>query len=113
MTMPPLVDALVAGLLVIGAAFALIGSFGLARLSDFFKRVHGPTKATTLGVGSVLSASSLYFSVREGGLSLHELLIAVFLALTAPISAHLAVKAALHLNPAARPPAPDDETRVC
>jgi multicomponent K+:H+ antiporter subunit G len=89
-------DALIAALLVIGAVFALVGSWALARLSDFYKRLHGPTKATTLGVGGVLLASAAYFSARSGALSLHELLITLFVFLTAPISAHLLVKAALH-----------------
>jgi multicomponent K+:H+ antiporter subunit G len=107
--MTVLVDALVASLLLIGGGFALIGSFGFARLSDFFMRVHGPTKATTLGVGSVLAASSLHFSVAAPGLSLHELLIAGFLVLTAPMSAHLVVKAALHLNSARPEAAPEED----
>jgi multicomponent K+:H+ antiporter subunit G len=107
--MTGLADALVAGLLLAGGGFALIGSFGFARLSDFFMRVHGPTKATTLGVGSVLAASSLHFSVAAPGLSLHELLVAGFLVLTAPMSAHLVVKAALHLRRAAEPPAPPED----
>ena len=46
-------------LLVTGAAFALIGGVALVkRFFDFFKRLHGPTKATTLGVGGVLLASA-------------------------------------------------------
>ena len=71
------VDWIVAVLLVGGAAFALIGSYGLAKLSDFYKRLHGPTKASTLGVGCVLIASMLYFTFRADstGVSLHELLI--------------------------------------
>jgi multicomponent K+:H+ antiporter subunit G len=96
-TLPLWADALIAALLVVGAAFALVGSWGLAKLGDFYKRLHGPTKATTLGVGGVLIASAVYFSVRDGSLSLHELLITLFVFLTAPISAHLLVKAALHL----------------
>lgn len=99
-------DALLALLVLIGAAFALIGSFGLARLSDFLKRLHGPTKATTLGVGCVLLASIGWFSARGGGLSLHELLITAFLFLTAPVSALLLIKAALKLDPSLRPPPP-------
>jgi multicomponent K+:H+ antiporter subunit G len=95
--LPLWADALVAALLIVGAAFALVGSWGLAKLGDFYKRLHGPTKATTLGVGGVLIASAVYFSVRDGSLSLHELLITMFVFLTAPISAHLLVKAALHL----------------
>jgi multicomponent K+:H+ antiporter subunit G len=104
--MSALFDGLIAFMLLAGGAFALIGSFGLARLGDFYKRVHGPTKATTLGVGCILIASSLYLSTRGPGLSLHELLITLFLFISAPVSAHLLVKAALHLDPQARPPLP-------
>ncbi|WP_036186964.1 Na+/H+ antiporter subunit G [Marinimicrobium agarilyticum] len=89
---------LISALLLIGAAFALIGSLGLARLPDFFMRLHGPTKATTLGVGSIIVASMVFFSTRGEGLSLHELLIALFLFITAPVSAHIVAKAALHVR---------------
>ncbi|WP_347330858.1 Na+/H+ antiporter subunit G [Marinimicrobium locisalis] len=85
-------------LLLIGASFALIGSLGLVRLPDFFMRLHGPTKATTLGVGSIIVGSMLFFSTRGEGLSLHELLIALFLFITAPVSAHIVGKAALHVG---------------
>jgi len=95
--LPLWADALVAALLVTGAAFALIGGVALVKLSDFYKRLHGPTKATTLGVGGVLLASALYFSVRGPVVSLHELMITVFVFLTAPVSAHMLVKAALFL----------------
>ncbi len=108
MQLPLALDLAVAALVTIGATFALIGSWGLARLGDFFKRLHGPTKASTLGVGCVLIASMLFFSLRPGasGASLHELLITLFVFLTAPISAHLLVKAALVLDPGRRPPPP-------
>lgn len=91
-------DVAVSLLLVIGAGFALVGSIGLARLPDFYARLHGPTKATTLGVGAMLLASALWFSGRAGTVSVHELLVAGFLFLTAPASAHLLAKAALHLR---------------
>ena len=103
-------EILIAVLLVLGAGFALVGSWGLARLHDFFKRLHGPSKATTLGVGCVLIASGLWFSVR-GLASWHELLITLFLFLTAPVSAHLLIKAALKQDPSARPPQPEEPTR--
>lgn len=116
--LPIWLDVLLAVLVVVGAAFALIGSFGLARLSDFVKRVHGPTKASTLGVGCVLIASAAYFTAgglfSGEGASLHELMITLFVFLTAPVSAHLLVKAALKLDPTIRPPAPpadDDAAR--
>jgi multicomponent K+:H+ antiporter subunit G len=99
------IDIAVSLLLVVGAAFALVGSWGLVKLSDFLKRLHGPSKATTLGVGCVLIASGLWFAAR-GQASWHELLITLFLFLTAPVSAHVLVKAALHLDARLRPPPP-------
>ena len=57
--MPMWLDLALSALVLLGASFALIGSVGLARLTQFFTRMHGPTKATTLGVGCVLVASSL------------------------------------------------------
>jgi len=90
------IEALVAALILAGSVFALIGSIGLWKLPDFFMRLHGPTKATTLGVGALVIGSLLHFSTRGAGLSLHELLITIFLFLTAPVSANLLAKAALH-----------------
>jgi len=95
--LPLWADAMVATLLVIGALTTLLGAFGLARFSQFYLRVHAPTKATTLGVGGVLIASAIWFGVRGETLLPRELLITVFVFLTAPVSAHLLIKAALHL----------------
>lgn len=105
--LPLWLDVLLTGLIAFGTLFALVGSWGLAKLSDFFKRLHGPTKATTLGVGCVLLASAIYFTNLRGSISLHELLITIFLFLTAPVSAHLLVKAALKVDSSqAVPPQP-------
>lgn len=93
-----MLDILLSFLVLAGALFTFIGSLGLARLPDFYTRLHAPTKATTLGVGSLLIASALYFSTRGEGISLHEVLVTVFLFITAPVSAHLLSKAALHLK---------------
>jgi multicomponent K+:H+ antiporter subunit G len=93
-----LTEALTSLLILIGAFFTLVGSIGLFRLQDFMSRLHGPTKATTLGVGGVLLASLLYFGTHGDGISLHELLIGMFLFITAPVSAHLLAKAAMHLR---------------
>lgn len=94
--MSPLIEALLSFLVLAGAAFTFIGSLSLVRFRDFYTRLHGPTKATTLGVGCLLVASSIFFSVTGGSLSLHEMLVTLFLFITAPISAHLLAKAALH-----------------
>lgn len=93
-----MLEAILSVLIVLGAVFVFIGSLGLARLSDFYTRLHGPTKATTLGVGSLLIASLIHFSTQGQGISLHEGLVTLFLFITAPVSAHLLAKAALHLR---------------
>jgi len=85
-------------LILIGAVFTLIGSVGLYKLPDFYMRLHGPTKASTLGVGALLIVSAVYFSVSGDGLSLHEILVTLFLFITAPVGAHLMAKAAIHIN---------------
>lgn len=93
-----LIEALTALLILVGATFALIGSIGLARLPDFFTRLHGPTKATTLGVGSIVVAALVHSSARSGTLSLREIAVSLFLFITAPVSAHLLAKAALKVG---------------
>jgi multicomponent K+:H+ antiporter subunit G len=106
--LPLLLDIALALLVVAGAAFALIGAYGLAKFDDFLKRLHGPTKASTVGLGAVLLASIGYVA-SAGRASLHELLITLFVFMTAPVAAHLLVKAALHLDPrSGRPKSPGD-----
>jgi multicomponent K+:H+ antiporter subunit G len=84
--------------LIVGAVFLLVGSIGLFRLPDFYMRLHGPTKASTLGIGAILMASIIFFSFREGDISIKEFLIILFLFLTAPITANMLAKAALHVR---------------
>ena len=93
-------------LLLIGAFFILVGSIGLVRLPEFFMRLHAPTKASTLGVGGILLAS-MAFALNEGVL-IHELIITLFVFVTAPVSANLMAQAALHLQLLSRAPVPDD-----
>ena len=91
-----LLELLVSVLIVLGGLFALIGSVGMVKLPDLLTRLHAPTKATTLGVGGALLASVLYSAAFKNNLSLHELLISIFLFLTAPITAHFLAKAHIH-----------------
>ena len=97
-------------LLLIGSFFILLGSFSLLKLSSFFKRLHGPTKASTLGVGCVLLASVGYHFFLGEDPQPRELLITVFLFITAPISAHMMAKAALSLMMDERPHLPDRQS---
>jgi Mg2+ and Co2+ transporter CorA len=64
-----MLEIIVSILILIGAIFNLIGSIGLVKLPDFFTRLHAPTKATTLGIGSILLASFIYFNFKTDTLS--------------------------------------------
>ncbi|SFM37990.1 Na+/H+ antiporter subunit G [Marinobacter zhejiangensis] len=96
--MSPIAEYLIAGLLLIGGAFTLIGAIGLARMPDFYTRLHAPTKATTVGVGAIMLASISYSSYQGAGIDTAELLITVFLFMTAPVSANILAKSAMHLG---------------
>lgn len=82
--------------IVLGSIFLLVGSIGLIKLRELMTRLHAPTKATTLGIGGVLVASMVNFLSVEGMFSVHEILIILFLFLTAPVTAHFVAKAHLH-----------------
>lgn len=86
----------VALFLVGGALITFIGSLGLLRLGSFYDRIHAPTLGTTLGTGSVLISSMICFSVLNARPVLHEVLIAVFVTITTPVTLMLLVRAALH-----------------
>lgn len=99
-----LLELLISAMLLAGSFFLLVGSIGLGRLPDCFMRLHGPTKSTTLGVGGMLLAAIL--SSIPDGLSLREMLIALFLFITAPVSAFLVGQASLRRRLPSRAPLP-------
>ncbi|MEO5737284.1 MAG: monovalent cation/H(+) antiporter subunit G [Variovorax sp.] len=93
--LPLWAEVLTAVFVVLGAAFAAIGSFGLIRLPTFFRRIHAPTLGATLGVWCMTIATIVYFSVQGFNLFLHAVLIALFVALTAPVTTIFLMRAAL------------------
>ena len=97
------VELVISVLLILGGLFVLVGSIGLLRLKDIYVRLHAPTKATTLGLGGILIASMVYLYHQQGYLSINELLITLFLVITAPVTAHILAKVAMHLNVAPMP----------
>lgn len=93
----PLWAALPAALLLIcGGLLTLVGSLGLLRLDSFYARIHAPTMGSTLGAGCVLVASMLTSSALAERPVIHELLITVFVLLSAPVTAMLLMRAAVH-----------------
>jgi multicomponent K+:H+ antiporter subunit G len=83
-------------LILLGSGLTLIGALGLIRFRSFYERVHAPTLGATLGTGFVLLASMTYFSAAGSRLVLHEILIAVFLTITTPVTLTLLARAALY-----------------
>jgi len=83
-------------LLILGGLCTAIGSLGLARLGTFFQRMHGPSMGNTLGTGCVLFASVLVSSTLANRLVIHEILITVFIVITAPMTAMLLMRAAVY-----------------
>ena len=96
--LPPWAAVLVGVLVLLGSGFAFVGSLGLLRLKDFYKRVHAPTLGTTFGAFFMLAGSIICFSVAHGRPIFYEILIGVFLTLTTPITLMMLVRAALYRN---------------
>lgn len=114
----PLWAALVVSLLVLlGASLTLVGAFGLVRLKTFYDRLHAPSLGATWGTGGILLGSILLFSVLQSRLAVHEVLIAVFVTVSTPVTLMLLGRAALYRdrseNSAELPPSirSDGETR--
>ena len=93
--LPTWAAALCSLLLATGGLATLIGAIGLLRLRNFYSRMHPPTMGTGLGAGCVLLTSMLASSVPEGRAVVHEVVIALFIVLTAPVSAMLLMRAAI------------------
>lgn len=89
-------EILLSALLVIGGIFGLTGSYGLIRLKDQMQRLHAPTKASTIGVGTALIASMLHGLMIGTGFSWQEVLVMIFIFVTAPITANYLSKVHLH-----------------
>jgi multicomponent K+:H+ antiporter subunit G len=94
MTLTPWVAVTAALLLIVGGLLAVIGTLGLLRLKSFYDRMHPPAMGATLGTGCVLIASMLISSALLHRPVIHELLITVFLVITAPVTAIVLMRAA-------------------
>jgi multicomponent K+:H+ antiporter subunit G len=94
--LPLWATVLIAFFLLLGAILSLIGAIGFVRLPSFYERLHAPTLSTSWGVGGVMLASILYFSLTGSRLVAHEILIGIFVTLTTPVTFMLLARAALH-----------------
>lgn len=110
-TLPLWVDLLAAVLVLTGAFMALVGSFGLVRLRKFFQRVHPPTLGATVGTWTITIAGALQFSFLYGRLDVSSFLIALFIAITVPVTTIFLMRAALFRSRIARADVPPSVTK--
>jgi len=94
--LPTWAALLVGFLLLAGAVITLIGAVGLLRLGSFYDRIHAPTLGTTGGMMAILLASMICFSVLQSRPVVHEILIAIFVTLTTPVTLMLLARAAIY-----------------
>jgi len=109
MTLPMWAEILASLLLVAGSLLTLIGCLGLWRFKNFYQRLHGPTLGATMGMLFIVLASTLVFSMADEGPAVYEVLIAVFLTMTAPATTLMLARAALYRHRRGRqdlPPGP-------
>ena len=83
-------------LVLLGAGFTVVGAIGLLRLKTFYERMHAPTLGATWGTAGILLGSIVFFSVLQSRPVLHEVLIAVFVTVTTPVTLMLLARAALY-----------------
>lgn len=100
--LPLSVALAVAFFLLVGSGLALIGAIGFLRLPTFYERLHAPTLGTSWGIGGIMLASMIYFTVASSRPVIHEILIGIFVTVTTPITFMLLARAALHRDRIAR-----------
>lgn len=86
---------LISFFLLLGSGLTLVGTIGLLRLRNFYQRLHAPTLGTTFGAGGILIASIILSVLTESRPVFHEILIAVFVIVTTPVTLMLLGRAAL------------------
>lgn len=80
-------DVLTFLFLLNGTVFMLIAGLGILRMPDLFLRMSMTTKASTIGVGSMLVGCMFYFA--DGASMAKSFAVIIFILLTSPVSAHM------------------------
>lgn len=92
-------DVVAAVLLLLGASMSLFAGIALVRFPDLRTRAHAAAKPQVLG--TLLLMAGAGFAIRTPGVIGLLLLIAVLQLATAPLAAHLVVRAAARRDAAA------------
>lgn len=102
--LPAWAAIMVAFLTLAGAVVTLAGAVGLVRFETFYDRLHPPTLGSSGGTILIVAASVLCFSVLRTRLSVHEILIGLFVTVTTPVTFMLLARAALYRDRIERRP---------
>lgn len=70
-----------------GTIFILLSALGIIRMPDLYTRMSATTKASTLGIGLVLTGTVLFW--QDAAITFRAAAIIIFLFLTAPVAAHI------------------------
>lgn len=84
-------------LVLLGLSVMTIGVMGVQRMPDVYMQLHAASKAVFLGIIALVAAS---IATEDAAIIAKGFLIAAFLLLTTPVSAH-AIGRAAHLRDAA------------
>lgn len=90
--------------LLVGAGLTLLGTLGLVRLHSFYDRIHAPTLGTSWGAGGMVVGSMIIFTAASGRPVVHEILIALFVTVTTPVTLIMLGRAALYRDRSERNP---------
>jgi len=78
-------------LMLAGAVLSLIAALGIFRMPDLYTRMQAAAKTATLGVGCTILALAIHFG--DTSVTMHAVLVIIFLFLTGPVAAHMIARA--------------------
>jgi multicomponent Na+:H+ antiporter subunit G len=84
-------DALTAVMWMAGSMFALLAAVGVLRMPDVFTRMQASTKASTLGLGCLLTGAALQLGDFPSFIRVAS--IGAFILLTTSVAAHVIARA--------------------
>ncbi|MEX0972143.1 MAG: monovalent cation/H(+) antiporter subunit G [Solirubrobacterales bacterium] len=96
-------------LIALGLLLTTLGVVGIYRMPDVYTQLHASGKAAFLGTLAFLAAAAV---AGQGAVDARAILIALFLVLTTPVSAHVIARAShARGEPLASPGATDESSR--
>ncbi|GAB3064753.1 Na+/H+ antiporter Mnh1 subunit G [Salinicoccus sesuvii] len=93
-----IMTSIIAFFILAGAFLAAVSAIGVIRLPDVYSRLHASSKSSTLGVMMMMLGTFLYFWYIDGYVDSKLFLAILFIFITAPVSAHMISRSAIHSN---------------